>query len=215
VHSIGGLFVLDCIASGTVWVNMETLGIDVLVSAPQKGWSGPACCGIVMLNYTAYEVIQKTTSNSFSLNLRKWLEVMEKYESGAHLYYTTMPTDAIALFRDSALATEQFGFTNGQDALLKLGSRVREELAKRGFKSVAANGFGAPGVVVVYSKYPDMVTRFGGAGLQIAAGVPWKIDEPEGLVTFRIGLFGLDKIADVEKTVRSLTEPLDGILSKL
>jgi len=215
VHSYGGLFVLDCIASGTLWINVETAGVDVLISAPQKGWSGPACCGLVILNNNGYEAIQKTTSTSFSLNLKKWLEVMEKYESGSFMYHTTLPTDSLAAFRDSALETEKFGFQNSQEAMWKLGNRVREELEKRGFQSVAAEGFKAPGVVVVHSKFPDMVPRFAGQGLQIAAGVPFKIDEPEGLVTFRIGLFGLDKIADIEKTVKNLTDALDRIIAKL
>jgi len=52
-HAVGGLFVLDCIASGTIWVDMQATGVDVVISAPQKGWSASPCCGLVMLSALA------------------------------------------------------------------------------------------------------------------------------------------------------------------
>mmetsp|Transcript_21243 Transcript_21243/g.49889 ORF Transcript_21243/g.49889 Transcript_21243/m.49889 type:complete len:376 (-) Transcript_21243:56-1183(-) len=210
-HSVGGLFVLDCIASGNIWVDMEALGVDVLISAPQKGWTGPACCGIVMLSQRGVEETARTESTSFSCNLKKWVEVMQKYEEGAFMYYTTLPTDALAVFRDVMLETEKYGFDLCRTQMNELGSRVRAVLETNGFSSVAADGFKAPGVVVSYAGDPNMVGKFKAEGMQIAGGVPFMIDEPAGLVTFRIGLFGLDKLQNIDGTVAELTAAIKKI----
>jgi len=214
VHAVGGIFVLDCIASGTVWIDMKEYGVDVLISAPQKGWSGPACCGLVMLGEKAYELVQTTQPSSFSLNLKKWLEVMEKYEAGSFMYYTTLPTDSLAVFNSVLKETSDYGFDKIKEDFWALGRKVREGLEQRGFKSVAAEGWKAPGVVVSYSQDATLVGKFKEQGIQIAAGVPFKIDEPEGLVTFRIGLFGLDKVGDVDGTVQALMRAVDVILER-
>ncbi len=213
VHEVGGLFVLDCIASGTVWVNMVATGVDVLVSAPQKGWSGPPCCGIVALGERARARIDETTSSSFACDLRKWLQIMEAYESGAYAYHATMPTDALAVVRDVMLETEKLGFGMIAERQRALGAQVREMLSKRGFRSVAADGFAAPGVVVSYTTEPAIQSgkAFAQAGLQIAAGVPLQCDEGPDFRTFRIGLFGLDKLLDIPRTLASLTAALDRI----
>ncbi|MCX7172855.1 MAG: alanine--glyoxylate aminotransferase family protein [Proteobacteria bacterium] len=209
-HSVGGLFVLDCVASGTVWVDMEANGVDVLISAPQKGWSGPPCCALVMLGALARERIESTTSTSFACDLRKWLQIMETYEQGGHAYHATMPTNALCAFRDVMKETEQCGFDKVRAAQLELGSKVRALLAGKGFRSVAAEGFLAPGVVVSYTDDEAIRTgkKFLDAGLQIAAGVPLQCDEPEDFKTFRIGLFGLDKLANIDRTVASLAKVL-------
>ena len=206
VHAAGGLFVLDCIASGALWVDMEALGVDVLISAPQKGWSGPACCGFVMLGADARERIESTTSTSFACDLRKWLQIMETYEKGGHAYHGTMPTDALVRVRDAMQETQQRGLEPLRGAQLALGRRVRAMLAARGFPSVAAPGFEAPGVVVSYTDDPDLQSgrKMLEQGLQIAPGVPLQCDEPADFRTFRIGLFGLDKLQDVERTVGTL-----------
>ena len=213
VHEVGGLFVLDCIASGTVWVNMVATGVDVLVSAPQKGWSGPPCCGIVALGERARARIDETTSSSFACDLRKWLQIMEAYESGAYAYHATMPTDALAVVRDVMLETEKLGFGMIAERQRALGAQVREMLSKRGFRSVAADGFAAPGVVVSYTTEPAIQSgkAVAQAGLQIAAGVPLQCDEGPDFRTFRIGLFGLDKLLDIPRTLASLTAALDRI----
>ncbi len=213
VHEVGGLFVLDCIASGTVWVNMVATGVDVLVSAPQKGWSGPPCCGIVALGERARARIDETTSSSFACDLRKWLQIMEAYESGAYAYHATLPTDALAVVRDVMLETEKLGFGMIAERQRALGAQVREMLSKRGFRSVAADGFAAPGVVVSYTTEPAIQSgkAFAQAGLQIAAGVPLQCDEGPDFRTFRIGLFGLDKLLDIPRTLASLTAALDRI----
>jgi aspartate aminotransferase-like enzyme len=213
VHEVGGLFVLDCIASGTVWVDMAATGVDVLVSAPQKGWSGPPCCGIVALGERARARIDDTTSSSFACDLRKWLQIMETYESGTFAYHATMPTDALAAVRDVMLETETLGFGMISERQKMLGAQVREMLAKRGFRSVAADGFAAPGVVVSYTTNPAIQSgkAFADAGLQIAAGVPLQCDEGPDFRTFRIGLFGLDKLLDIPRTLRSLAAALDRI----
>lgn len=210
-HSVGGLFVLDCIASGTVWVDMAAVGVDVLISAPQKGWSGPPCCALVMLGAQARERIESTSSSSFACDLRKWLQIMETYEQGGHAYHATMPTNALCAFRDVMKETEQCGFDRVRAAQLELGGKVRALLAGKGFKSVAAEGFLAPGVVVSYTDDEAIRTgrKFLEAGLQIAAGVPLQCDEPEDFKTFRIGLFGLDKLANIDRTVASLAKVLD------
>jgi len=213
VHAHGGLFVLDCIASGTIWVDMKNVGVDVLISAPQKGWSGSPCCALVMLSDAALAVMAKTTSSSFACDLNKWLEIMLAYEHGGHAYHATMPTDALIAFRDVMKETEAYGFEKVRDEQQELGDRVRELLAKHGFKSVAAPGFEAPGVVVSYTDDPGIKagSKFAQEGLQIAAGVPLQCDEPDDFQTFRLGLFGLDKLHNIDRTVASLEGALNSI----
>ena len=210
-HAVGGLFVLDCIASGTIWVDMAATGVDVLISAPQKGWSGPPCAGLVMLSPTAVERLAETTSTSFACDLGKWHDIMAAYEAGGHAYHATMPTDSLRAFRDVMAETEAFGFDTARAALTDLGGRVRALLGEHGFASVAAEGFQSPGVVVCHTDSADLKTgkRFADAGIQVAGGVPLMVGEPEGFSTFRIGLFGLDKIGDIDRTVASLAAALD------
>jgi len=215
VREVGGLFVLDCIASGTIWVEMENLGVDVVISAPQKGWSGSPCCGIVMLGDRAFARMQETTSTSFSCDLRKWSDIMAAYENGGHAYHATMPTDAITRFCEVMKEAKADGFGKLRDAQQKLGDDVRSLLGQKGFKSVAADGFGAPGVVVSYTSDPAIKNgkKFSESGIQIAAGVPLRCDEPEDFQTFRIGLFGLDKLQDVPRTVETLERALTEMTS--
>jgi aspartate aminotransferase-like enzyme len=212
-HEVGALFVLDCIASGTIWVDMVALGIDVLVTAPQKGWSGPPCCALVALSALATERIATTTSTSFAADLKKWLQIMQAYEGGAHAYHATLPTDALTRVRDAMLETRQRGFALAKAQQQSLGEAVRALLSSQGFKSVAAPGFQAPGVVVSYTDDTGLHTSktFLGLGLQTAAGVPLQCDEPADFKTFRIGLFGLDKLADVDRTVAHLAGALQKI----
>ncbi len=214
VHAVGGMFVLDCVASGTIWVDMRDSGVDVLISAPQKGWSGSPCAGLVMLSPTARERIDSTTSTSFAGDLRKWLQIMEAYENGGHAYHATMPTDGLARFRDTMNETEAYGLEKVRAEQQELGDKVRAMLAGRGIGSVAAEGFEAPGVVVCYTDDPDIATgkKFLAVGLQIAAGVPLRCDEPEDFRSFRIGLFGLDKLHHIDRTVDALARALDQVL---
>ncbi|HCE10363.1 MAG TPA: aminotransferase [Oxalobacteraceae bacterium] len=213
VHAEGGLFVLDCIASGTMWVDMQATGVDVLISAPQKGWSASPCCALVMLSTLAREKIDSTTSTSFACDLRKWLQIMEAYEQGGFAYHATMPTDALAVLRNVMEETAAYGFDKVRAEQQELGRRVRALLAGKGFKSVAAEGFQAPGVVVSYTDDDAIrsASKFAEAGLQAAAGVPLQCDEPDDFKTFRIGLFGLDKLHNIERTVGSLAKALDAI----
>jgi aspartate aminotransferase-like enzyme len=213
VHAVGGLFVLDCIASGELWVDMRGTGVDVLISAPQKGWSASPCSGLVMLGDTALSGIEATQSSSFACDLRKWLEIMQAYEGGGHAYHATMPTDALKTFRDTMMETAAYGFERVREEQLELGRRVRELLERRGFRSVAAAGFQAPGVVVSYTDDPEIQNgrKFLEQGLQIAAGVPLMCDEGDDYRSFRIGLFGLDKLHHAERTVGFLEEALDRI----
>ncbi|KNC85155.1 serine-glyoxylate transaminase [Sphaeroforma arctica JP610] len=210
-HSVGGIFVLDCIASGTVWVDMKATGVDVLISAPQKGWSGTPCAGLVMMSARATELLETTTSSSFSIDLKKWAQIMQAYENGGHAYHATMPTDALRWFRDVIVETEEYGFDKVKANQIELGKRVRTLLASKGFKSVAAEGFEAPGVVVCYTDDASIKngSKFKAAGLQIAAGVPLACDEPADFQTFRLGLFGLDKLKNVDRTVSNLEEALN------
>lgn len=213
VHEVGGLFVLDCIASGTVWVGMRDCGVDVLISAPQKGWSASPCSALVMLSPLAMERISGTTSNSFACDLKKWLNIMQAYENGGHAYHATMPTDALLQFRDTMLETREYGFDKVKQEQLELGRAVRALLKEKGFQSVAAEGFEAPGVVVSYTTEDSIQNgkAFGAHGLQTAAGVPLMCDEPAGFKTFRIGLFGLDKLHNIERTVGNLRKALEAI----
>ena len=213
VHEVGGLFVLDCIASGAIWVDMAEAGVDILISAPQKGWSASPCCGVVMMSENARIAIETTTSSSFACNLKQWLEIMEAYEGGGHAYHATMPTDGIVTFRDSMKETGEYGFEKVRLEQQELGDRVRSLLTEKGFKSVAAEGFQAPGVVVCYTDDGDVQNgkKFAAQGLQIAAGVPLRCDEPEGFQTFRLGLFGLDKLHNIDRSVASLSSALDAV----
>ena len=214
VHSVGGMFVLDCIASGTVWIDMESSGVDVLISAPQKGWSASPCCALVMLSALGRKRIENTESSSFACDLLKWLNIMEAYENGGHAYHATMPTDSLRRFRDIMKETEEYGFKKVHAEQQELGNKVREMLAAKGFKSVAAKGFEAPGVVVSYTDDKGIHTgkKFAEIGFQVAAGVPLQCDEPEDYQTFRLGLFGLDKLHNVERTVDNLAKALAIIL---
>ena len=211
VHQVGGLFVLDCIASGTIWVNMEATGVDVLITAPQKGWSGSPCCAMVMLSARARTAIDSTTSSSFACDLKKWLQVMEAYENGTHMYHTTMPTDALTRLREVMMETQDYGFEKVRAEQLELGHKVRALMESRGLVSVAAEGFKAPGVVVSYTTDAGMHNskKFLALGLQTAAGVPLQCDEPADFMTFRIGLFGLEKLHNVDRSVGHLAVALD------
>ena len=213
VHAVGGLFVLDCIASGCAWVDMAATGVDVLISAPQKGWSASPSAGCVMLSAAAVERVKARKSTSFAVDLGKWLAIMEAYENGGHAYHATMPTDALKGFRDAMRETRALGFDTLSDAQWEQGNAVRAALARRGLKSVAADGFGAPGVVVAYTDRDDVQNgkAFAALGMQIAAGVPLQVGEGPDYKTFRIGLFGLDKLKDVPASVARLETALDQV----
>ncbi len=213
VHEVGGLFVLDCIASGTLWVDMQACGIDLLISAPQKGWSSSPACAMVMLSERARAAIDATRSTSFAADLKKWLQIMETYENGGHAYHATLPTDALLRLRDVMQETQAYGFERVRQEQLELGCQVRALLERRGIRSVAAPGFQAPGVVVSYTDDPGVQngSKFLALGLQTAAGVPLQCDEPAGFSTFRIGLFGLDKLHQPGRCAAQLAEALDRI----
>ena len=215
VHAVGGLFVLDCIASGTLWVDMQACGVDVLISAPQKGWSASPCCALVMLSDAAQARVEATQSSSFACDLKKWLQIMQAYEQGGHAYHATMPSDALARFRDAMLEAKALGFDRVRQQQQELGDRVRALLAAHGFKSVAAKGFEAPGVVVCYTDDGQIKTgaQFAAVGLQIAAREPLQCDEPADFQTFRLGLFGLDKLGNIGRTVMTLEQALDKVLA--
>jgi len=213
-HEVGALMVLDCIASGAAWVDMAATGVDVLISAPQKGWSASPSAGLVMMSPRALARLEETESDSFALNLKTWTNIMRSYETGGHAYHATMPTDALRGFRDAMTETKAFGFEAARQAQWALGEGVRRMLAERGVVSVAADGFGAPGVVVSYTRDPEIQSgrAFMAQGLQIAAGVPLAVDEPEGFMTFRLGLFGLDKLRDVDGTLARLRPAVEAVL---
>ena len=208
VHSVGGMFVLDCIASGAIWVDMEDTGVDILISAPQKGWSSSPAFGLVMLSVKSNDVINKTQSTSFSCDLLKWLQIMQAYENGTHAYHATMPTDAIKRFRDTIIETAQFGFDNARKKQQELGDKVRLLLESHNIISVSAKGYQSPGVVVSYTNDNGIHTgsKFSNIGMQIAAGVPLQCDEGDDYQTFRLGLFGLDKLKDVDAAVKRLED---------
>lgn len=212
-HEVGALMVLDAIASGCIWVDMEATGVDVLISAPQKGWSASPSAGLVMMSDRAASRMAETSSNSFAIDLKKWASVMTAYENGGHAYHATMPTDALRAFRDTVLETRDYGFEKLKAAQWAQGNAVRAMLAAKGIKSVAAEGFGAPGVVVAYTDDPDVQNgkKFAAHGMQIAAGVPLQCDEPAGFMTFRLGLFGLDKLYDVEASLDRLSGVIDKV----
>lgn len=212
-HEVGALFVLDCVASGAMWVDMPACAVDVLISAPQKGWSGPACAGFVMLSPLALARLETTTSSSFAADLKKWRQIMQSYEGGSHAYHATMPTDALRQVRAAMHEALGRGLPALKSAQAELGTAVRASLASRGVASVAAAGFEAPGVVVSFTRDPEIQSAraFVAAGLQTASGVPLMCDEPQGFMTFRIGLFGLDKLDDIAGTVTRLESGLDAV----
>jgi len=219
MHEIGGLFVLDCIASGTVWADMKDLGVDVVISAPQKGWTGPACAALVMMSELAAEKMKSTPGSSFSISVKRWSALMDIYENGGFAYHTTMPTDALRDWHEITVETMKFGIPELKEAQIDLGTEAHACLQSKNLVPVAAPGFRAPGVLVYYSPKGasnlDMMGGFKEAGLQIAMGVPWQIDEPEmPMKTFRLGLFGLDKMGDIKGCVATLDSALDKVLTK-
>lgn len=213
VHAYGGLFVLDCVASGCAWVDMKALGVDVLISAPQKGWSASPCAGLIMMSQAAKERVKATTSSSFAMDLNKWLTIMEAYEGGAHAYHATMPTDALRAFRDTIIEMKAFGIDALKQAQFELGAGVRDVLARHGFVSVAADTNAAPGVVVCFTDDPEMATgrAFAAQGMQVAAGVPLELDEGPNYKAFRFGLFGIDKLKDVPAAVARVEDVLEAM----
>jgi aspartate aminotransferase-like enzyme len=213
VHEVGGLMVLDCIASGAMWVDMQSTGVDVLISAPQKGWSSSPCCAMVMLSERARLAIDGTTSTSFACDLKKWLQIMEAYEGGGHAYHATMPTDALTRLREVMQETRAYGFAKVKAEQLALGTAVRQLFERRGIQSVAADGFKAPGVVVSYTDDAGIQTskKFLALGLQTAAGVPLQCDEPADFMSFRVGLFGLEKLHNAERSVAQLAQALNAM----
>lgn len=212
-HEVGALMVLDCVASGAIWVDMQKTGVDVLITAPQKGWSGPPCCAMVMLSERARKAIEDTKSSSFSCDLKKWMQIAEGYEKGQHAYHATMPTDSLVQLSKVMQEAEAYGLDKLREEQTQLGKEVRALLKARGFPSVAAPGFEAPGVVVSFTTDPEIQNskKFASVGLQTAAGVPLMCDEGPEFKTFRIGLFGLDKWHNVERTVGHLRQALDGL----
>ena len=158
--------------------------------------------------------LAETTSDSFAIDLAKWHSIMKAYENGGHAYHATMPTDALRGFRDVMLESRDYGFDRLKAAQWELGNAVRAMLAEKGVVSVAAEGFGAPGVVVSYTAEPDIQngSKFIAEGVQIAAGVPLQCDEPADFRTFRLGLFGHDKLYDVEGTVARLKRVIDKVI---
>lgn len=212
-HRNGGILVLDCIASGALWVDMQKTGVDVIVSAPQKGWSGTPCCALVMMSQRALDALQNTESSSFACDLKKWREIMEAYENGGHAYHATMPTDGLKNFRNVMKETQELGFEKMKEAQIELGNRIRSVLEKHGYKSVASDGYKSPGVIVSYTNDPAIKSgaKFSAAGMQIAGGVPLQCGEPDDFSTFRIGLFGLDKLMDIERTVETFSATLSTV----
>ena len=212
-HQSGGIMVLDCIASGALWVDMKKTGVDVIVSAPQKGWSGTPCCALVMMSQRALDILQSTESSSFACDLKKWREIMEAYENGGHAYHATMPTDGLKNFRDVMKETQGLGFEAMKEAQIDLGNKIRAILEEHGYKSVAADGYKSPGVIVSYTNDPAIKSgaKFSQAGMQIAGGVPLKCGEPEDFSTFRIGLFGLDKLTNIRRTVETFASTLSTV----
>lgn len=212
-HQSGGIMVLDCIASGALWVDMKKTGVDVIVSAPQKGWSGTPCCALVMMSQRALDMLQSTESSSFACDLKKWREIMEAYEKGGHAYHATMPTDGLKNFRDVMKETQGLGFEAMKEAQIELGNKIRAVLEENGYKSVAADGYKSPGVIVSYTNDPAIKSgaKFSQAGMQIAGGVPLKCGEPEDFSTFRIGLFGLDKLTNIQRTVETFSSTLSTV----
>ncbi len=213
VHEVGGLFVLDCIASGAMWVDMKTTGVDILISAPQKGWSSSPCCAMVMLSERARLAIDATQSTTFAMDLKKWLQIMETYEGGGHAYHSTLPTDALLRLRDAMAETEAYGYEKVRQEQIALGAQVRALMLEHGYPSVAAEGFQAPGVVVSYTTDPEIQNskKFLALGLQTAAGVPLQCDEPADFRSFRVGLFGLEKWHHVSRSVQHLAGALQAI----
>jgi aspartate aminotransferase-like enzyme len=213
VESVNGIFVLDCIASGAMWVDMKKCKVDVIISAPQKGWSSTPCCAMIGLSERAREKINHTQSSSFSMDLKKWLQIMESYENGGHLYHATMPTDSLKILRNNMQETRAIGFNATKASQIDLGGKVRALLESKNYPSVAAVGFQAPGVVVSYTSDPEIQNskKFLQLGLQIAAGVPLQCDERPDYRTFRLGLFGLEKLKNIDRTVGHLKDALEQI----
>ena len=212
-HEVGALFVLDCVAAGALWADMDALGVDVLITAPQKGWTSTPCAGVIMLSNRALERLKTTTSDSFVLDLKKWQGIMDAYLSGGHAYHATVPTDGLANFLETYNEMAVIGFDALKTRQIELGRQVRELMESYGFKSLAAEGFKAPTVVVSHTDRETFKngSAFAAVGLQIAAGVPLECGESADFQTFRIGLFGMDKLMNIDRTISLLDDALGKI----
>lgn len=212
-HEVGAIFVLDCVASGALWVDMAKIGVDVLITAPQKGWTSTPCAGVVMLSEAAVARLDETQSDSFVLDLKKWHQIMSAYLNGGHAYHATMPTDGLSQFYDTLCEVKSFGYDRAKQAQIELGSRLRLLMEQRGYKSLAADGFKSPSVIVSHTERDDMKNgaAFAANGVQIAAGVPLECGESAAFKTFRVGLFGLDKLADIDGTISDFMQALDTV----
>lgn len=212
-HEVGAIFVLDCVASGALWVDMAKIGVDVLITAPQKGWTSTPCAGVVMLSEAAVARLDETQSDSFVLDLKKWHQIMTAYLNGGHAYHATMPTDGLSQFYDTLCEVKSFGYDRAKQSQIELGSRLRLLMEQRGYKSLAADGFKSPSVIVSHTERDDMKNgaAFAANGVQIAAGVPLECGESADFKTFRVGLFGLDKLADIDGTISDFMQALDTV----
>jgi aspartate aminotransferase-like enzyme len=212
-HEAGAIFVLDCVAAGALWVDMRSLGVDVLITAPQKGWTATPCAGVVMLSELAIARLSETESDSFALDLKRWDGIMRAYLNGGHAYHATLPTDGLATFYQAYLEMVDIGIDSLKARQIKLGVSVRNMMNEFGFKSLAADGFQSPTVVVCHTTRDDLKngSAFAAAGLQIAAGVPLQCGESDDLKTFRIGLFGIDKLMNEDRTLTHLRDCLKKI----
>jgi alanine-glyoxylate transaminase/serine-glyoxylate transaminase/serine-pyruvate transaminase len=213
-----GIFVLDGIAAGTTWIDTLSNSVDVYITAPQKGWSAPACVGVVILNPRGEAAIRSTKSDSLALNLRKWLEVSDAYDKGGFAYHTTMPTDCIALFRNAALELKKFNLGRAKTTFGKLGASVVQMVQSNGFQTVAHPKFQASGIVVIYvNKNSQPPLLFKRERTQVAAGVPWMLLEPNPseVATVRFGLFGDDKLKNIDKTTNKLAKALLAVKNEL
>jgi len=212
-HAVGGLFILDCVASGCLWVDMAATGVDVLITAPQKGWSSTPCAGVVLMSARAVERLEATTSDSYALDLKKWRQIMAAYEQGGHAYHATMPTDGLVTFHETYRLLADVGFDALKARQIDLGQRMRALLGQAGFKSLAGPGFESPTVVVSHTDRDDFknTQAFLKVGVQVAAGVPLECDESPDFKTFRVGLFGIDKLMDIDRTVTQFATALERI----
>lgn len=214
MHEVGGIFVLDGIASGCAWVDMKKLDIDAYITAPQKGWTGPACVGIVMLGERGLEHMKKTQSSSFIVDMNKWHAVMNAYIGGGHMYHLTMPTDALITFENIVRESrEQIGLDVLEKKQWELGRRTVAALEAHGADIVAAEGFRAPSVVVAHTTRADIQngSAFKACGMQVAGGVPLFIDEGDQYKSVRFGMLGIEKIMNGDATIATLEKTLEAV----
>ncbi|KIM82940.1 hypothetical protein PILCRDRAFT_819739 [Piloderma croceum F 1598] len=198
-------------------IQMDEWGIDVVLTAPQKGLGTPPGLSIVLASQKAIKVFESrsTPVTSYYASWKKWLPVMKAYENGSAAYFATPPVNLICAFHASLSAITKSSpsladrFKLHQEA----SKRIKAAATELGLKqlplepSLASNGMTAlyfPDGVSGADLLPALLQR----GVVVAGGLHTSIKDKY----FRIGHMGISVVdpqrGDIDKIISSLRESL-------